>query len=352
MKEIHLEQGSDNWLAWRAGKAYTDLFGAANSALDGLRITATAASVCGGDSPFSTPHQLYCKTLGLTTEKAGAVDNYIMARGNALEPKARAAYMKLVGFEVEPLCIESSTTPWIAASLDGSDIFRSKGVEIKCPISERIHEMAMNGEVPSYYADQIQWQFLASDNQISSIDFYSYAPKFGKAAPITVYPDLQRQAELLSAARLFRMAVLTRTPLAGSEFAQAAANFLVLNRQVKSLTAKLEEAKDAIKKLASGKAVQGGGIMVTVANSDGRVSWEAVAMELVNRLSLSEDDLTSIKESNKGKPTTTISVKEAPDADGVLAEIHEKMKLTVKMADEVSFAEKSVDDVVAPVPNW
>lgn len=346
MKEIHLEQGSVDWLNWRSGKSYVDLFGVINDALDGPRITATAASVCGGDSPFATPHQLWGQMLGLRARNIDE-NNIMLARGNALEPKARRAYMKYVGAEFEPLCVESTLQPWIAASLDGVDILRSKGVEIKCPISERIHGLALAGEVPSYYYDQIQWQFLASDNQLTEIDFFSYAPKIGFAPPITVYPDFERQDALLTATRLFRAAVISRVPLSGSEFSQAASAFLVLNREHKALTAKLEAAKELVKKLADGKPVQGGGIMVTVAKSDGRVSWESVAMNLVERFKVTEDELIAIKDSSRGKPTETVSVKEAPDADGVLAEIQKQMQCV----DNASTIDQGIDQA-APAPNW
>ena len=46
MKEIYLEQGSPDWLAWRAGETYIDINGVINEALNGPRITATAGSVC------------------------------------------------------------------------------------------------------------------------------------------------------------------------------------------------------------------------------------------------------------------------------------------------------------------
>lgn len=343
MKEVHLEQGSPDWLAWRAGEAYTDIHGECHGGLDGTRITATAASVCGGHSPFATPHELWGEMLGYRKRQEA---DFAMLRGSRLEPKARSEYARIVGEEYEQLCIESSEHSWIAASLDGVDLLRTRGVEIKCPISEKTHEMALSGVVPIYYFDQIQWQLLASDNQLLEIDYYSYAPKFGKAAPITVTPNLKRQAELVEAAIRFRMAVMTRVPLSGSEFEQAAKAFLVLNRKLKSIEAQLDLAKERVKTLAAGQPVQGGGVMVTVSKSDGRPSWEKIAMSLVEKCNLSTDDLDELKNVHKGKPTTTISVKEAADADAIYESI------MASQTSETSQATATPEQIEQPQPIW
>lgn len=318
MKEIVLEQGTPAWLAWRQGLAFDDLKGTHHAALNGPRITATAASVCGGHSPFSTPHELWGEMLGYRKRQLAT---FAMQRGSNLEPKARQAYATLVGEDYEAICVESSQTSWIAASLDGVDMLRTRGVEIKCPISARVHDMAMLGEVPPYYFDQIQWQLLATDNQLKEIDYFSFAPQIGVAAPITVAIDLQRQAELLEAAMKFRLAVITRTPLSGSAFEMAAKAFLVLNRRCKALEEELNLAKERVKELAAGKPIQGGGVMVTVSSGEGRVAWEKVANDLIARLGLSEIEVDSLKDGHKGKPTSTISVKEAADADAIYGEI-------------------------------
>ena len=318
MKEIVLQQGSPSWLAWREGAAFEDLQGHHHAAIHGPRITATAASVCGGHSPFSTPHELWGERLGYRKRQDAT---FAMQRGSHLEPKARLAYSALVGEHYEAICVESSQTSWIAASLDGVDVLRTRGVEIKCPISARVHDMAMLGEVPAYYFDQIQWQFLASDNQIKEIDYFSFAPQIGDAAPITVAIDLHRQAELVDAAMKFRLAVMTRTPLSGSEFEMAAKSFLVLNRRCKALEEELNSAKDRVKELAAGKPTQGGGVMVTVSSGEGRVAWDKVANDLIARLGLSQSEIEALKDGHKGKPTSTISVKEAADADAIYGEI-------------------------------
>lgn len=342
MKEIHLDQGNPDWLAWRAGNAFTDIFGVKHPALDGPRITATAGSVCGGKSPFSTVHKLWQEMTG---RRQRDVATFAMDRGNALEPKARQLYNSIVGVEYEALCVESTTTPWIAASLDGVDLLRTRGVEIKCPISERIHDMAMLGQVPDYYYDQIQWQMLATDNQIKEIDFFSYAPQIGNAAPITVHLDLNRQAELLEQATRLRIAVITNVELCGTEFEQAAKSYLVFNRRLKALQTDVDAAKDRLKKIAAGKSTQGSGVMVIVSSNDGRTNWEKVAVELSARLQLPQGDLEVLALANKSKPTTVTTIKEASDADVIYREITAVQSSVVSMEIEAETIEQ-------PTPLW
>ena len=289
MKEIHLDQGNPDWLAWRAGNAFTDIFGVKHPALDGPRITATAGSVCGGKSPFSTMHRLWQEMTGRRQREEAT---FAMDRGNALEPKARQLYNSIVGVEYEALCVESTATPWIAASLDGVDLLRTRGVEIKCPISERIHDMAMLGQVPDYYYDQIQWQMLATDNQIKEIDFFSYAT----------------------------------------------GSYVLLQADV-------DAAKDRLKKIAAGKSTQGSGVMVIVSSNDGRTNWEKVAVELSARLQLPQGDLEVLALANKSKPTTVTTIKEASDADVIYREITAVQSSVVSMEIEAETIEQ-------PTPLW
>lgn len=343
MNQIHLDQGTPDWLNWRAGRAFIDVYSGEHEALNGPRITATAASVCGGHSPFSKPHELWGEMVGL---RKRTVANFVMQRGSDMEPRARKAYTEIVGEDYEALCVESVVNPWIAASLDGVDLLRTRGVEIKCPMSQKTHDLAMLGEVPKYYYDQIQWQMLATDNQLTEIDYFSYAPQIGVAKPITVKIDLKRQAELVDASMKLRLAVMTLVPISGSEFDQAGKAFLVLNRKMKALEIELDIAKERVKALANGKPTQGGGVMVTVSNTEGRTSWEKIAQGLIATYQVSDGDVESLKMTHKSKPTKTISVKEAGDADAVFAE------LASVLFSETSIVETPQEAIAQPQPIW
>lgn len=344
MKEILLEQGTDDWLDWRAGRDYKDVDGTVVSGLidSGPRITATAASVINGNNPFTSPYELWGEMVGTRQRKEA---NYVMERGQMMEPKARAAYCKFVGEEYQPLCLESTQNPWIGASLDGVDLLRTRGVEIKCPLSETTHGMAMNGVVPDYYYDQIQWQMLASDNQLLEIDYFSFAPKIGVAAPIKVLQDLVRQEQLIQKALIFRVAVLNKVSLAGSEFEQAAKTYLLLNRQIKDLEAQLTQAKERIKTLADGKPTQGAGVLVTVAETAGRASWEKIANEFAIKGGLTPSDVDTITKQFTSAPKVTITIREAADADAVYQSISQKQITNIVTIDEKSA-------VAEPSPVW
>ena len=339
MQEIDLVQGSPAWLEWRKG---VDL-------IDGPRITATAASVCGGLNPFQTAHELWQEMLLRRPRQAV---NPAMLRGQRMEPLARAAYMKFIGEDYEPICIQSKPYPWIAASLDGVDTFRTRGVEIKCPMSSATHDMAMLGQVPDYYYDQIQWQLLASDGQIQEIDYFSYAPEFGEAKPITVKPDLIRQAQLQNATSQFRLAVVTQIPLAGTEFETASNTYVVLNRRAKALDEQLEDAKNILKGLANGKTTTAGGAMVIVSENQGRIDNDAFIKALAEKAGITPADLATMKETFRGKSSTVTTVKESAEATAVW----EAFKATQKAMEATSIvipsAEESEESVPMVSPHW
>lgn len=337
MKEIALEQGSKEWLEWRKGAELDD----------GPRITATAGSVCGGRSTFMTAHELWQEMLGRRPRQAV---NPAMLHGQRTEPLARAAYMKLVGEDYEAICIQSSTEPWIAASLDGVDTFRTRGAEIKCPISKATHDFALRGEVPEMYFDQIQWQLLASDGQLTEIDYFSYMPEYGEAKPITVKPDPVRQAQLRTAAEQLRLAVLTQIPLAGTEFETASNTYVVINRRAKQIAEQLEDAKNILKKLANGKTTTAGGAMVIVSENSGRVDNDALIKALADIAGITPEALSSLKETFRGKTSTVTTVKESAEANAVW----EAYKATQKAMDSVSIPIAAPDDADKPMvsPIW
>ena len=326
MERIILEQGSDHWLAWRAGKSFTDLNGKFWAAIadGGPRITATAGSVIVGQTPaqnsiveslthpFATPYELYGRYIGT---RAPEESNFAMERGQMMELGARSAYCNYVGEEYQPLCVQSTEHPWIGASLDGIDTLQTRGVEIKCPLSDTSHDLAKGGLVPSYYYDQIQWQHLACDNLLELIDYFSYKPNAGVAAPIAVRPDPVRQQYMIEQALLFRVAVMNRVSLTGSDFDQAARTYLLLNRQIKALESMLEQSKDRLKTLANGKSAAGNGVLVTVADVSGRASWEKVAKAIIAETGFDAQRADAIVAQYTTAPKQTVTIREAADAD-------------------------------------
>ena len=139
MKIIKLEQGSPEWLSWRK-----------------MVITATDASIIMGNNPWDTPYSCWQRKLGLIEEKKS---NEAMERGKRLEPEARDKFNALHGFNMEPAVVESTEHEFLGASLDGITLLGGMLLEIKCGGS-KLHDMAVRGEIPAYYRDQMQHQLL------------------------------------------------------------------------------------------------------------------------------------------------------------------------------------------------
>ena len=344
MKIVDLIQGTDPWLAWRDGRAFTDASGVDHPECQGVRVTATAASALGGHSPFGDANALYAERLGLRKKPQVS---WVMQRGNTMEPQARAAYTALVGEEYEPACIQSSLLgfEWIAASMDGLDMLRTRGVEIKCPSSSSSHQIFLDGGVPPHYLDQIQWQHLAADNKLEFIDYFSFAPQFGAGNPIPVVPDVNRQQFLIDQAIKFRLAIETRIPMVGAEFDQAARAFLVLNRKAKALEAQLELAKERLKGIANGQSTSGSGVSVIVSPRAGGTAWEKVVSVLAEDYKIPDSEVERLKLLHKAKPSISISVKEAAEAEAILKEIDEAEQSSI----QIEAASQEVLNPSAPI---
>ena len=152
-KEILLKQGSSAWLSWR-----------------NEGIGASDASTIMGENRFKSPQAL----LHEKKHQINKPPNAAMMEGTRLEPQARMAYVKAVGFDVEPLCVESFEYPWLRASLDGISQKRDSLVEIKCGKSAM--REAQRGIIPEYYYGQIQHQLMITG--LEKIDYWCYRPQY------------------------------------------------------------------------------------------------------------------------------------------------------------------------------
>ncbi len=174
---IDHEQGSAAWLHWRHGG-----------------IGASDAPALMGENPWKRPARLFTeKTTPLKPyynrpRPAPATDLFAaaapvprgggaMARGNALEPHARALYCDAVGMTLEPACLQSTRHPWQRASLDGINFEAQRLVEIKC--GDKVYALTeAHGAVPDYYVGQLQ--HILAVTGYASIDFWVWLP--GKPA--------------------------------------------------------------------------------------------------------------------------------------------------------------------------
>ena len=182
---IDHDQGSGAWLEWRHGG-----------------IGASDAPALMGENPWKRPARLFTeKTTPLkpyyaarpkpaapaspdlfapakpapqTSGMRGAsFGGGAMARGNALEPYARALYCETVGVTLEPACLQSVANDWPRASLDGINFDARRLVEIKCGDKVYAHT-ATTGTVPGYYIGQLQ--HILSVTGFAEIDFWVWLP--------------------------------------------------------------------------------------------------------------------------------------------------------------------------------
>ena len=138
---VQLVQGSEAWQAHRRG----------------LRNASETPAVL-GLSPWVTPYQLWL----LKTGRAEQAVNTAMHRGTALEPLARHAYEVETGLVMQPLVLQDGL---YSASLDGMTLAGDLIVEIKCPYkgaASALWQSVEGGEVPVYYAAQVQHQLMVS----------------------------------------------------------------------------------------------------------------------------------------------------------------------------------------------
>lgn len=339
--ESELPQGSQEWLDLRKG-----------------HITATMASVIAGNNPFQSPDKLWKEMLGLIPRQES---NFAMNTGKRLEPVARNLYEQRVGEQFDPLCIISETEvdvdgkPWIMASLDGMDAFATKGIEIKCP-GEKTHLLALSGTAPDYYGDQMQWQFLASENKFASIDYVSYNPKFPESerlVVINVLPDFQRQQELLSMAKTFRQCLKDKVPPCGSEFQAAAKLFVIANKEAEIANLKLEEAKKLVISAAGNKSQNGSGVIVSVSDRKGTVSNDEVLKALVAEFNIPEYRIIELKALHTGPSKQVTSVKAANDANKVYeAALKERKDAFSNIIYDVSNSADAQAEVSHVSPIW
>jgi putative phage-type endonuclease len=190
---VHHEQGSPAWKLWR------------RSGVGGSDV----ASIL-GLAPFedATREHLFREKVHGTERET----NFSMRRGTRLEPVARELYARDAGCTAMPVCVEHPQAPWMRCSLDGLCRSHPKVagerpwiLELKCP-SWKVHDFALAGIVPDYYAVQCQWQLLVSG--LDRCDFVSFndGQRFAekdRLAVVTLTTDAEVQGRCLDAAELF-----------------------------------------------------------------------------------------------------------------------------------------------------
>lgn len=175
-------QKSEEWLEWRR-----------------LGVGATDISVLMGTNPYQTPKDLWdlkCKF------KSDSPPNFVMQRGIDAEPLARKWVENALDLNLNPLCIVHPKNAHFKASLDGFDMEKEVLVEIKCPSSKRIQDLAFKHQrVPDYWIDQVQWQAFLCKPQKIYIAVWNFDRE--ECEMITIFPNQVRQKRMAELANKF-----------------------------------------------------------------------------------------------------------------------------------------------------
>jgi putative phage-type endonuclease len=264
MKVIELEQGSQEWLAWRK-----------------TVITATDCPAIMGTSPWTTEYKVWQRKLGLVEEQKS---NDAMERGKILEPIIRKRFIKNFGLNMTPVVVESSDYSFLGASLDGISDCGTYILEIKTG-GDSLHKMAKDGVIPPYYMDQMQHQLLVTGAdkcfyQVGSADD-------SKDIVIEVYPDAEFFNTYLPFARKFWRCLAFNEPpaLKDSDYKDMsnepdwksfATEYRKLNEQIKDLEGVKENYRKEIIKLCGDQNCSGEGVKVMKIVTRGRVAYDEI----------------------------------------------------------------------------
>jgi putative phage-type endonuclease len=191
MPVIDTPQGSPEWLSYRKSK-----------------IMATDIPIILGSNPWKNKLELWEEKLDL---RQPIQLNDAMRRGQLLEPDARAIAIKELGMQFDPCVYESDKYPYLSASLDGMRGCGKYILEIKCP-KEFTHLDAVEKNIPLYYLDQMQTQLLVSEAEVCF--YFSYRPEYElqKYVIVEVYPDKEKQAEIIEKGYEFYMQMCQMQP--------------------------------------------------------------------------------------------------------------------------------------------
>lgn len=190
MKILEIDQGSNPWLELRMSK-----------------ISGTDSGILTGSNPFKNKLDLWKQKLGLLPPDECTPK---MQRGSDLEQPARWLLSEGLGIDFKPAVAISDKHEWMMASLDGLSPCLRFMCEIKCP-SVKYHEEAMTGIIQSYYIDQMQHCLAVTECE--KCYFCSYLPGHVKEIVIIeVYPDLEKQQEIIAKGQEFYINMCTMNP--------------------------------------------------------------------------------------------------------------------------------------------
>jgi putative phage-type endonuclease len=261
---LNLEQNSPEWLEFRKNK-----------------IGASDAPIIVGDSPWTTPYQLWEQKLGIAPPRSA---NWAMQRGHDMEETARKEYEHMTGHVVMPQVMQHAEHDWMIASLDGIDLTGKHAVEIKTT-SREDHLKTLGGHVIRKYFAQLQHQIEVAE--LESIDMFSFCENEGVV--LKIYRDQKYINAMLKKEKTFwdMMQDFEAPPLGDKDFVECdddvLAQLVLKWREVKcklelikNFKAEEEELREALISRANGRNLRTHGIEIKRVISAGRVNYKNI----------------------------------------------------------------------------
>jgi putative phage-type endonuclease len=278
LRIIPLEQRTAQWHSWRRGEDLPD---------KKPRITGTMAAVIAGDSVRNvTPYQLWMELTGRRPEPVPSEFlKKLWAHGQALEPAARSMYIEMTGNVVEDACVEHPNHTWAASSLDGLTASADVIQEYKCPVSQRIHNVAKNNQVPSYYLPQCRWQLFCTPSA-RELHYFSYFPNDEDSVPgalVVVERDAAYEQWLFNLCLDFRTCLIEDRPpnseswlIAAKGYRAAKEEFDDVDERVKAFATALTDLMPADK-----DTYEGGGVRLTRYYAKEVIDFDGIVKEIL-----------------------------------------------------------------------
>lgn len=269
---FQLTQNTDDWLQFRKSK-----------------IGASDAPIIMGDSPWSTPHQLWQQKLGLIEPKK---KNIAMQWGIDNEQHARSLFRAHTDIEVLPTVLIHPGIYWMMASMDGVSEDRRIGVEIKCP-GAADHESAKKHIVPTKYYAQLQHQ-----HAVGCFDqlFYASLGRDNSFVLFEVPRDDKYIAKLIEREGEFYDCICNfESPdfhggnfdiRFDDDFKEAAQSWIDIKEKIKDLEDKEAEIRESILAMSNGNPAKGHGIKVSSFVRKGSVDFVNLPDELSKKIDI------------------------------------------------------------------
>lgn len=257
--KVELQQGSDEWLAFRKN-----------------HLGSSDAAALMGVSPWLSPYKLWLEKQGLYTVPM----NPAMQHGVNMEETAREAASKVLGVELRPAVFVSVEHPFMMASLDAWNEEAKVLVEIKCPLSENVFARFRDTEeIPCHYIMQLDHMLLVMGLQ--SCFFAMYYDGNLKMTQHKLSPSWESllNAELRFWASLKALEAPESDELAlelvsGQEALES--RLVAAKRALKEAEQAFEAAKKEAVELAGGRCIQFGAVKVVLRTRKGNIEYKAI----------------------------------------------------------------------------